>query len=258
MTSQDFSDVFWYSGLQALFVAVCRTSVNLLCKKSRQSISLLWYLNCFLSNHSVGCCSISVSCLSQIRREKFRFASNINREVPPDVIFGLYELTLRLWKNGANSAVKCIRRLRLWACTHVEYGWVASGPWMASVLQISPAGDVVFVFVFVLSVFQSRNRKSTCKNTAHPHVFVFVVCRSRNLSNVSRIMFVVLFWATAVISMPRLANFSPCDPLHFLFLFCPLFVLAACWRANFVRMVIGNYWERNRERWISSKVGFQT
>ena len=42
------------------------------------------------------------------------------REVPPDVIFRLYELTLRLWKNGANSAVKCIRRLRLWACSDVE------------------------------------------------------------------------------------------------------------------------------------------
>ena len=61
----------------------------------------------------------------------------VNREVPPDVIFRLYELTLRLWKNGANSAVKCIRRLRLWACTHVEYGWVASGPWVASMLQVS-------------------------------------------------------------------------------------------------------------------------
>ena len=47
------------------------------------------------------------------------------------------------------------------------------------------ADDVVFVFVFVLSVSPSRNRKSTCKNTAHPHVFVFVVCRSRNLSNVT-------------------------------------------------------------------------
>ena len=53
-----------------------------------------------------------------------------NREVPPDVIFGLYELTLRLWKNGANSAVKYIRGLRLWACTHVEYDWVAPGPWV--------------------------------------------------------------------------------------------------------------------------------
>ena len=104
------------------------------------------------------------------------------REVPPDVIFGLYELTLGLWKNGANSAVKYIRRLRLWASTHVEYGWVASGPWVASICKFQPADDVVFVFVFVFSVCPSRNRKSTCKNTAHPHVFVFVVCRSRNLS----------------------------------------------------------------------------
>ena len=61
------------------------------------------------------------------------------REVPPDVIFGLYKLTLRLWKNGANSAVRCIRRLRLWACTHVEYGWVALGPRSASVMQVSPS-----------------------------------------------------------------------------------------------------------------------
>ena len=88
------------------------------------------------------------------------------------------------WKNGANSAVKCIRRLRLWACTHVEYGWVASGPWVASICKFQPANDVVFVFVFVLSVCPSRNRKSTCKNMAHPHVFVFIVCQSRNLSNV--------------------------------------------------------------------------
>ena len=99
-----------------------------------------------------------------------------NREVPPDVIFGLYELTLRLWKNGANSAVKCIRRLRLWACTHVEYGWVASGPWVPRCCKFHPPDDVVFVFVFVLPVRPSRNRKSTCKNTAHPHVFVFIVC----------------------------------------------------------------------------------
>ena len=27
-----------------------------------------------------------------------RFSVGNNREVPPDVIFGLYELTLRLWK----------------------------------------------------------------------------------------------------------------------------------------------------------------
>ena len=44
-------------------------------------------------------------------------------------------------------------------------------------LQVSPADGVVFVFVFILSVCPSRNRKSTCKNTAHPHVFVFRVCR---------------------------------------------------------------------------------
>ena len=50
------------------------------------------------------------------------------REVPPDVIFGLYELTLRLWKNGANSAVKGTRRQRLWACKHAEYGWSAEWP----------------------------------------------------------------------------------------------------------------------------------
>ena len=55
---------------------------------------------------------------------------------------------------------------------------------MASICKFHPADDVVFVFVFVLSVCPSRNRKSTCKNTAHPHVFVFVVCRSRNLSNI--------------------------------------------------------------------------
>ena len=48
-----------------------------------------------------------------------------NREVPPDVFSGLYELTLRLWKNGANSAVKCICKPRLWVCTHADYGWVA-------------------------------------------------------------------------------------------------------------------------------------
>ena len=59
--------------------------------------------------------------------------SRDNREVPPDVFFGLYELTLRLWKNAANSAGKCIRRLRLWVCTHVEYGWVAS----VDLLQVS-------------------------------------------------------------------------------------------------------------------------
>ena len=117
-----------------------------------------------------------------LAKSKTTTSAAIIREVPPDVIFGLHELTLRLWKYGANSAVKCIRRLRLWACTHVEHGWVAPGPWVPRCCKFHPPDDVVFVFVFVLSVCPSRNRKSTCKNMAHPHVFVFVVCWSRNLS----------------------------------------------------------------------------
>ena len=130
ITSQDFSDVYWYSGLQALFVAVCRTSVNLLCKICRQSYSLLWHLDRLfpVKPLSVGCCSWSVSCLSQIRREKFRFASNIN---------------------------------------------------------------------------------------------------------VSIIMFVLLFWATAVISMPRLANFSPCDPLHFFVFVLPTLYARSLLKSEF-------------------------
>ena len=52
------------------------------------------------------------------------------------------------------------------------------------VLQVSPVADeVVFVFVFVLFACVTRNRKSVCENTAHPHVFVSVICRSQNLSN---------------------------------------------------------------------------
>ena len=34
MTSDDFSDVYKYSGLQALFITVFQTSVDLLCKKN--------------------------------------------------------------------------------------------------------------------------------------------------------------------------------------------------------------------------------
>ena len=71
MTSEDFSDVYKYSGLQALFVTVFQTSVDLLCKKSYKSSSLLGYFNCFQSNHTEGCCNINFSRLSQIRREKF-------------------------------------------------------------------------------------------------------------------------------------------------------------------------------------------
>ena len=42
-------------------------------KKPYKSSSLFRYFNCFLSNHTVGCCNINFSCLymSQIRREKF-------------------------------------------------------------------------------------------------------------------------------------------------------------------------------------------
>ena len=54
------------------------------------------------------------------------------------------------------------------------------------------------------------------------------------------------FWATAVVSMPRLANFSSCDPL--IFDLAPLFILRAYWKTNFFLMFMGNYWERNRER----------
>ena len=71
MTSEDFSGVYKYSGLQALFVTVFQTSVNLLCKKSYESSSLFGYFDCFQSNHTVGCCNINFSGLSQIRREKF-------------------------------------------------------------------------------------------------------------------------------------------------------------------------------------------
>ena len=64
-------DVYKYSGLQALFVTVFQTSVDLLCKKSYKSSSVLPYFDWFQLNHTVRCCNINFSCLSQIRREKF-------------------------------------------------------------------------------------------------------------------------------------------------------------------------------------------
>ena len=76
------------SGLQALFVTVFQTSVDFLSKNSYKSSSLLGYFDCFFSNHTVGCCDINFSCLSQIRSEKFSFASNVS-------IFLLY--FLRNW-----------------------------------------------------------------------------------------------------------------------------------------------------------------
>ena len=77
MTSEDFSEVYWYSGLQALFVTVFQTSVDFLCKTSYKSSSLLGYFDCFQSNHIVGCCNINFSDQSQMR-EKFCFASNVS------------------------------------------------------------------------------------------------------------------------------------------------------------------------------------
>ena len=138
MTSEDFSEVYWYSGLQALFVTVFQISVDLLCKKSYKSSSLLRYFDCFLSNHTVGCCNINFSCLSQKRREKFCFTSNVS-------IFLLY-----------------------------FFAW----------LQLS-----------------------WC------HV-----------------------WPT----------FHPATP--WFFVLAPLFIFIACWKTNFFQMLMGNYWERNRER----------
>ena len=82
MTSEDFSDVYKYGGLQALFVtAISRPlqiSVDLLCKKSYESSSLLGYFDFFQSNPTVGCCNINFSGLSQIRRGKICFASNVS------------------------------------------------------------------------------------------------------------------------------------------------------------------------------------
>ena len=76
--SEDSSEVYWNSGLQALFVTVFQTSVDFLCKTSYKSSSLLGYFDCFQSNHIVGCCNINFSDLSQIRREKICFASNVS------------------------------------------------------------------------------------------------------------------------------------------------------------------------------------
>ena len=43
-----------------------------------KSSSLLGYFDCFLSNDTVGCCNINFSCLSQIRKEKICFATNVS------------------------------------------------------------------------------------------------------------------------------------------------------------------------------------
>ena len=140
MTSEDFSDVYKYSGLQVLFVTVFQTSVDLLCKKSYKSSSLLGNFDCFQSNHTVGCCNINFSGLSPIRREKICFASNVS-------IFLLYFFA----------------RLQLFRCN---------------------------------------------------------------------------VWPT----------FHPVTP--YFFVLAQLVMLTACWKTNFFRMFMGNFWERNREREI--------
>ena len=109
-------------GLQVLFVTVFQTSVDLLCKKSYKSSSVLAYFDCFQLNHTVECCNINISCLSQIRSEKIALQA----------------------------------------------------------------------------------------------MFLYFCCT---------------FCATAVVSLPRLTNFSPCDPL--IFRLAPLFRLIACWKTIF-------------------------
>ena len=107
-------------------------------KKPYKSSSLLRDFNCFLTNHTVGCCNINFSCLSEIRRKNL-----------------------------------------------------------------------------------------LCKQCLY--------------------IFVVLFCVTAVVSIPRLANFSPCDPVIF-FVLASLSIPIACWKTKVFLMFMGNYWERNRER----------
>ena len=78
ITREDFSNVYKCSGLQALFVTVFYTPVDLLCKNSNKSSSLLGYFDCFQSNHTVGCCNINFRSLCQIKREKICFASRVS------------------------------------------------------------------------------------------------------------------------------------------------------------------------------------
>ena len=81
MTSEDFSEVYLHSALEALFFKVFRTSVDLLHvqKKSYESSYLLGYFDYFLSNHTVGCCNTNFSCLSQIRKEgRKHFAKKVS------------------------------------------------------------------------------------------------------------------------------------------------------------------------------------
>ena len=129
------------------FAAVFYTSVDLLCKNSYKSSSLLEYFDCFQSNHTVGCCNINFRSLCQIKREKM-------------------------------------------ACKQCLY---------------------IFVVLFFarLQLFRCR------------------------------------VWPT----------FHPAT--HQFFVLAPLFMLIACWKSNFFRMFMGNFWERNREGEIFRQKRFQ-
>ena len=140
MTSEDFSDVYKYNGLQALFVTVFQTSVDLLCKKSHNSSSLLGYFDCFQSNNTVGCFKVNFSGLASNKKGKISFASNVS-------IFLMHFFA----------------RLQFFRCN---------------------------------------------------------------------------VWPT----------FHPATP--YFFVLAQLFMLIACWKTNFFRMFMGNFWERNREREI--------
>ena len=134
MTSEAVSEVYWYSGLQVLFVTVFQTSCRPLVQKNHTKAVLCSDIS--FMDHTVGCCNISFSCLSQIRREKICFA------------MFLYF---------------CCTFLRDCSCLDATFG-----------------------------------------------------------------------------------QLSPCDPQFFVL--AQLFILVACWKMNFFRMFIGNYWEMNRER----------
>ena len=140
MTSDDFSDVYKYNGLQALFFTVFQTSVDLLCKKSYKSSSLLGYFDCFQSNYTVGCFNVNFSGLASNKKGKFCFESNVS-------IFLMYFFA----------------RLQLFRCN---------------------------------------------------------------------------VWPT----------FHPATP--YFFVLAQLVMLIACWKTIFFRMIMGNFWERNREREI--------
>ena len=76
-TSEDFSEVY---SIQWSASAVCYSLSDIsppLVKRSYKSSSLLRYFDCLLLKHTVECCNINSSCLSQIRREKFCFARNV-------------------------------------------------------------------------------------------------------------------------------------------------------------------------------------